>query len=146
VSTTNDPRLIDEGTEFGARVARRLRDDEIVWVTTVTGSGAPLPRPVWFLWDGGDSILVYSRRGARIRNIQANPRVTVNFDGDGRGGDIVVLAGRATVDRDAPGADQDDTYLEKYRNNIERTGESLEEFAARFAVPVRIRFFRLYGH
>ena len=138
--------MIDEGTEFGARVARRLRDEEVVWVTTVTASGAPLPRPVWFLWDGRDSILIYSRRGARIRNIQANPRVTVNFDGDGRGDDIVVLAGRATVDRDAPGADHDDAYLEKYGKNVERTGLSLEEFAARFSVPVRIRFFRLYGH
>ena len=96
--------------------------------------------------DGRDSILVYSRRGARIRNIQANPRVTVNFDGDGRGDDIVVLAGRATVDRDAPGADRDDAYLEKYGKNVERTGLSLEAFAARFPVPVRIRFFRLYGH
>ena len=138
--------MIDEGTEFGARVARRLRDEEVVWVTTVTTSGAPLPRPVWFLWDGADSILVYSRRGARIRNIQANPRVTVNFDGDGRGDDIVVLAGRATVERDAPGADKDAAYLEKYAKNVERTGLSLPEFAARFPVPVRIRFFRLHGH
>ena len=138
--------MIDEGTDFGARVARRLRDEEVVWVTTVTASGAPLPRPVWFLWDGVDSMRIYSRRGARIRNIQANPRVTVNFYGDGRGGDIIVFAGRATVDRDAPGADRDDAYLEKYGGNVERTGLSLEAFAARFPVPVRIRFFRLYGH
>ena len=127
--------MIDEGTEFGARVARRLREEEVVWVTTVTTSGAPLPRPVWFLWDGADSILVYSRRGARIRNIQANPRVTVNFDGDGRGDDIVVLAGRATVERDAPGADNNAAYLEKYAKNVERTGLSLQEFAARFQCP-----------
>ena len=61
--------------------------------------------------------------------------MTVNFDGDGRGDDIVVLAGRATVDRDAPGADHDDDYLEKYRTNVERTGLSLEAFAARFRFP-----------
>ena len=138
--------LIDEATEFGARVARRLRDEEVAWVATVTSAGAPLPRPVWFLWDGAESALVYSQRGARIVNIQANPRVTLNFDGDGRGGDIVVLAGRASVDRNAPGPDRDVAYLEKYAGSIERTGMSLDAFAARFCVPVRIRFLRLYGH
>ena len=138
--------VIDEGTEFGARVARRLREEEIAWVTTVTTSGAPLPRPVWFLWDGAASVLVYSRPGARIRNIQANQRITLNLDGDGRGGDIIVLTGRATLDRTAPGAQHDTAYLAKYRGNIERTGMSLEEFSAKFSVPVRIHFFRLYGH
>lgn len=138
--------MIDEGTEFGARVARRLREEDVAWVTTVSASGAPLPRPIWFLWDGAESVLLYSRRGARIRNIQANPRVTFNFDGDGRGGDIIVLTGRAGVDRDAPGADRDAGYLAKYAGHIDRTGMSLDEFTARFSVPVRIRFFRLYGH
>ena len=80
-------------------------------MTTVTTSGAPLPRPVWFLWDGAESVLVYSRAGARIRNIQANPRVTFNFDGDGHGGDIVVLTGRAPSTAAAPGADRDEEYL-----------------------------------
>jgi len=45
--------LIDEGSELGARVARRLREETVVWLTTVAPSGAPLPRPVGFLWDGG---------------------------------------------------------------------------------------------
>ena len=138
--------MIDEGTEFGARVARRLRDEEIAWVTTVTTSGAPLPRPIWFLWDGEGSVLMYSRRGDRIRNIQANPRVTFHFDGDGHGGDIVVLSGRASVDRGAPSVDRDEAYLEKYRASIDRTGLSLEAFAERFPIPVRIRFYRLHGH
>jgi PPOX class probable F420-dependent enzyme len=140
------PRVIDETTEFGARVARRLREEDVAWVTTVEPSGAPLPRPIWFLWDGADSVRLYSRRGARIRNIQANPRVTFHFDGDGAGGDIVVLTGRASVDRDAPGADRDTDYLAKYAGHIERLALPLDEFAARFSVPLRIRFFRLHGH
>jgi hypothetical protein len=52
--------VFDEGTEFGARVARRLREEQVVWLTTVTPAGAPLPRPVGFLWDGGDVVSVYS--------------------------------------------------------------------------------------
>jgi PPOX class probable F420-dependent enzyme len=100
--------VIDEGTEFGARVARRLRDEEIACVTTVTTSGAPLPRPIRFLSDGDSSVLMLSRHGDRIRNMQAHPRVTFHFDRDGHGGDIVVLSGRASVDRAAPGVDRDE--------------------------------------
>lgn len=44
--------MIDCSSEFGARVAAHLREETIVWLTTVTPSGAPLPRPVGFLWDG----------------------------------------------------------------------------------------------
>ena len=92
------------------------------------------------------STVPHSRPGARIRNIQANPRVTFNFDGDSHGDDSVVLSGRAAIDRAAPGAATDDAYLAKYGRNIERVGLSLEAFAARFSVPVRIRFYRIYGH
>jgi hypothetical protein len=47
--------VVDESTEFGARVARHLRDEIVVWLTTVTPRGAPLPMPVWFVWDGAET-------------------------------------------------------------------------------------------
>jgi PPOX class probable F420-dependent enzyme len=65
-------------------VARHLREEVVVWMTTVTPAGAPLPMPVWFHWDGGEHVVMYSQRGARIRNIEANPRVTLNFAGGRR--------------------------------------------------------------
>src|SRR5581483_10052063 len=60
--------LIDESTEFGARVARRLRDETVVRLTTVTPSGAPLPRPAGFLWDSGTNVFIHNQPGARIHN------------------------------------------------------------------------------
>lgn len=42
-----DEPLIDQDTEFGARVLGHLRDEIVVWLTTVTPGGAPLPSPVW---------------------------------------------------------------------------------------------------
>ncbi len=44
--------LPDPSTEFGERVARRLRDEVVAWLTLVDGSGTPQPAPVWFLWEG----------------------------------------------------------------------------------------------
>jgi len=141
-----DRAVIDESTEFGARVARHLREDVVVWLTTVTPAGAPLPSPVWFVWDGAGSIVMHSMPGARVRNIEANPRVALNFGGDREGGDVVILAGRAVVDADAPSADRHRDYLAKYESRIARIGLDPEGFARRYSVPVRIRITRVRGH
>ena len=135
---------IDESTDFGTRVAAHLRDDVAIWMTTVTPKGSPLPSPVWFHWDGGDSVIMFSQPGARQRNIEANPRVSLNFAGDGRGGDIVVLAGRATFE--APPEDRLAAYVDKYDGHMKRIGLTPEQFAARYSVPIRIELTRLRGH
>lgn len=138
--------MIDESGEFGARVARHLREEVVVWMTTVSPAGAPVPRPVWFVWDGRESVLMYSEPKARIRNIEANPRVTLNFGGDGGGGDIVVLSGEASVDRDAPAAGEQPEYLAKYSEHIARIGMTPDSFSGRYSVPVRIAIRRVDGH
>ena len=138
--------MIDESTEFGARVARHLREGIVVWMTSVTPAGAPVPRPVWFIWDGGETVVMYSQPKLRIRNLEANPRVALNFDGDGRGGDIVVLSGTAAVHRDLPAANGDPAYLAKYDELIARLGMTPETFAREYSVPVRVRLTKLQGH
>jgi PPOX class probable F420-dependent enzyme len=138
--------VVDESTEFGARAARHLRDEIVVWLTTVSPRGAPLPMPVWFIWDGEDTVTVYSQPGARVRNLESNPHLALNFSGDGDGGDIVVLSGTATLDHGGPGADGDSPYVAKYDDHIARIGHTPDSFAQRYSVPIRIRLDRLRGH
>jgi PPOX class probable F420-dependent enzyme len=130
--------VIDETTEFGSRVARHLRDDRVVWLTTVTRSGTPLPRPVGFLWDGEQTVSVYSQPGARIRNVTNNPKVALDFGGDGQGGDIVVLSGLAEILRSAPSAAEDREWVAKYAEDWRRGGMTAESFAQRFSVPLPV--------
>jgi PPOX class probable F420-dependent enzyme len=138
---------IDESSDFGARAARHLRTDTVVWLTTVTPAGAPVPSPVWFWWEEPESVLMFSRAGTpRTRNIAANPRVALNFAGDGRGGDIVVLSGTAAVDESAGPACRVTPYIEKYAADIERIGLTPETFSERYPVPVRIALTHLRGH
>jgi PPOX class probable F420-dependent enzyme len=138
---------IDETTDFGARAARHLREGTIVWLTTVTPAGAPVPSPVWFWWDEPGSVLMFSRAGTpRTRNLEANPRVSLHFDGDGRGGDIVVLSGRAAVDPSAGPASAVAPYAEKYGPGFQRIGVTADEFSERYPVPVRVELTRLRGH
>ena len=139
--------MIDESTALGAQVARHLREDRVAWLTTVTPGGAPVPSPVWFWWDGADSVFVFSLPDtARTRNIEANPRVSINFAGDGYGGDIVILSGRASLEADGASADRLPQYAEKYRWGFERLHVTPEQFAQRYSVPVRIRLTKVRGH
>jgi PPOX class probable F420-dependent enzyme len=137
---------IDTSTAFGERAAQRIRDELVGWLVTVSPAGAPQPVPVWFLWDGAGSVLLYSRPGKpKLRNIEANPRVSLHLDGNGQGGDIVVLSGTAAVSDDPP-ADRVEEYVAKYRPLIERNGWTPASFAADYSVPVRIALRRLGGH
>jgi PPOX class probable F420-dependent enzyme len=138
--------MLDESSEFGLRGARRLREDVLAWLTTVDRRGTPQPIPVWFLWDGGTSILVYSRPGtAKLRSIEGNPRVSLHLDGNGQGGDIVVCLGEARVSDDPP-ADEIPDYVQKYSSLIERNRWTPESFAADYSVPLRIEVTRIRGH
>jgi PPOX class probable F420-dependent enzyme len=137
--------VLDETTDFGARAAHRLREAIIGWLTTVTPDGAPRPVPVWFLWDGDRSILLYSRPDKRkLANLAENPNVSLNLDSDGIDADIVICWGEARPTDDPP-AHEVPAYVEKYAKSIDMLGWTPESFAADFSVPLRIELTRIHG-
>jgi PPOX class probable F420-dependent enzyme len=136
---------LDTSTPFGERASRRLRDELIGWLVTVSPHGEPQPSPVWFLWDGTDSFLVYSRPNTpKLRNIRANPKAALHLDGNGRGGDIVVVWASAAESSDPP-AYQVPAYVAKYGGLIAGNGWTPESFSADYSVPVRLAARRLRG-
>lgn len=138
--------MLDLTTEFGQRVARRLKEERIIWLTTVGPDGTPQPRPVWFLWDG-ETFLIYSQPDThKLRHIAGNPKVALNLDSNGRGGDIVVFAGQASIDSDAPPANEMVAYTDKYQQGIAGIGMSPEKFAKNYSVALRVRPISLRGH
>ena len=139
-------RVIDPETEFGARCARRLREDMIAWLITAGGDGTPQPNPVWFVWDGA-TLLVYSEPGqAKLKHIARNPRVAVHLDSRNSGDDIVIITGTAAVDTSAPPADQDSEYVRKYRDEMVRLNlGSPEEMARTYSAAIRITPTKVRG-
>jgi PPOX class probable F420-dependent enzyme len=138
--------LIDTSTEFGQRAERRLHEEKLAWLTTVDAAGTPQPVPVWFLWDGAGSILIYSQpETPKLRAIERNPRVSLNLDGNGQGGDIVVATGDAAISDDPP-AHELPVYVDKYASLIERNRWTPEQFAGMYSVPIRISVRRVRGH
>ena len=137
--------LFDPSTDFGARVARRLREEETMWLTTVRVDGTPQPTLIWFLWEN-ESLLIYSKPNQqKLRNIDRNPRVALNFDSNGRGGDMIIITGEAQIVTDAPPANQHAAYLEKYRHAIARIGMDPESFAQEYSAAIRVAPTRLRG-
>lgn len=137
--------LPDGATRFGERVRRRLREEVVIWLTTVGADGTPQPNPVWFLWDG-DGFLIYNRPDAhRLKHVQRRPRVALHFDGNGRGGDIVVFTGAAEVVEGAPLPHAVPEYVARYGERMTRVSGSWEAFSHRYPVALRVRDVQVRG-
>ena len=132
--------MIDVATNAGGRAATRLRNELILWLTTVTAAGQPQTSPVWFLWVD-DEILLYSRANTpRPANIRANPRVAANLDSDGDGGDVLSIEGEARITRErAVAADVPPAYAEKYAAQLAANGWTIPSLLVDYPVELRIR-------
>ncbi|MBI2762613.1 MAG: TIGR03667 family PPOX class F420-dependent oxidoreductase [Chloroflexi bacterium] len=125
--------------EQGAHALRRLIDDRIAWLTTVTPSGQPQSTPIWFLWADGEILIYSDHRALRNRNIAANPRVSLHLDDDGEGGDIVVVQGEARIDPGQPPVPANAPYLAKYGQWIDAELGGPDKMAETYSVAIVIK-------
>lgn len=131
--------MLDLDSPAGARADRRLRTEQILWLTTVRADGQPQSSPVWFLWDG-EALLVFSQPDAqKLRNLASNPRVAVHLESEGTGDEVLTIDGTAAVDPDAPPSNRIEEYRVKYREGIQAMGITPDELARDFSVALRIR-------
>jgi len=138
--------VVDTGTTFGARAAARLRDEQVVWLTTVDPHGVPQPTPVWFWWDGDDEVVIRSQPGtAKLRNVRTTPGVALHLNSTPSGGDVVVLLGEGRVDDAGLTADERAAYDAKYADGIRGLGMTPGGFHADYSVTLRVRVRRLRG-
>ncbi|TDU84379.1 PPOX class probable F420-dependent enzyme [Kribbella voronezhensis] len=136
---------IDTSTSFGARIARQLDDELVIWLTTVAPSGTPAPTPVWFLWNDGQLLIASQPNTAKLRNIGAGARVSANFNATFYGGEVGVLTGSAVI-ADAGFTDEERAaYTTKYAERIANLGMSADEFHDSYSVLIRVTPDKLRG-
>ena len=121
--------MLDTTTEAGKRAERRLREEEIAWLTTVRTDGQPQSVPVWFLYKDGAFLLYSQPRRQKLQDIARNPRVDLNLNSNAHGGNVVRVEGTAEIAEDAPPATEVPEYVEKYRSAISRIGFDPAGFA-----------------
>ncbi len=136
---------LDLSTEFGSRTARRLNEEQVIWLITVGSDHTPQPSPVWFLWNG-ETFLIFSQPDKpKVRNISHHPKVALHFNSTEDGGDVVIFTGEAQIETGAPLEDQRLAYIEKYRQGIADIGLTPDSMAETYSVPIRIRPEKVRG-
>jgi PPOX class probable F420-dependent enzyme len=133
-------------SDVGRVILHRLEDEEIIWLTTVDGTGCPQPRPVWFHWNGQTVMILSQAQGAKVRHILRHPKVSLNFNTDPGGGDVGVILGDAQISNDPMDPARITEYLRKYQMGIENLGMTFEQMLTGYPVvilvlPTRVRGF-----
>ena len=124
--------------ELTQEVSDRLTSDHFGWLTTVAKSGLPVPKLVWFYFDGTD-LFVYSMPGAaKVGHVKRHPRVSLNLDSDGNGSGIVVIGGEATVDATDVDCRTDEPYWAKYAESAAQFGltDAMADYSTRIKITI----------
>lgn len=137
--------MIDWSSKLGQRTLARIESEQIIWLTSVSPSGFPQPRPVWFVWDGSTFLIYTMPTAKKVTHITQNPHVALHFNASADGDDIQVILGNAAIDADAPSSKQNSAYSEKYRAGIQSIGMTDESYSATFSMALRVLPTRLRG-
>ena len=136
---------LDLSQPFGVKADRRLREDLMIWISSVRPDGRPHTVPVWFLWDGA-TLLIFSKPDQKVRNLQHDPRVMLGLDNTKDGSDVILIEGEATL---LPPGEIDTTfppYAAKYAGRFQRLNWSAENMATTYTQAIRITPTRFIGH
>jgi PPOX class probable F420-dependent enzyme len=124
-----------------AHVDARLRNEPILWLSTVRPDGRPHLVPVWFLWDGA-TILIFSKSDQKIKNLHNNPQVMVALEAADEGEDIVMIEGVAELST-GDVTPELPAYTEKYAVLMPQIKTSGAQMAAVYTQVIRITPTRL---
>jgi PPOX class probable F420-dependent enzyme len=131
--------MLDLSSARDAAIDRRLRDDLIIWLTTVGPTGRPRSVPVWFWWDG-ESILIYSEPETRkIRDLRHNPAVALALETRDEGEEVIFFEGDAELTSEPATELMPPEFGEKYAHLFPRIGSTPEQMAAQYSQPIRIK-------
>ena len=110
----------------------------MIWLTTIGPEQSPRPRPVRFYWDG-QQFLLYSRPDAhKLKHIERHPNVSLHFNSNFIGHDVVVFLGRATLGSEGRDIPHSRAFIDKYRSRIEEQGATPESFSKDFSVSITV--------
>ncbi|ORW94702.1 F420-dependent oxidoreductase [Mycobacterium sp. IEC1808] len=122
--------------ELTQEVSDRLTSDQYGWLTTVAKSGQPVPRLIWFYFDGAKLTVYSTPQAAKVAHVKAHPEVSLNLDSDGNGGGIIVIGGIAEVDATDVDCRDDAPYWAKYEELAAKFG--LTEAMATYSTRLKI--------
>jgi PPOX class probable F420-dependent enzyme len=138
--------MSDPKAKLERKAKRLIKNEYVIWLTTVDAGHTPQPRPVWFIWDQ-DAFLIFSHPTAhKVKHIKQNTSVSLHFNTDKTGNeDVIVYIGMAGIDPSSPPAHKVPAYLKKYRKGIAELNMTPEQFGKEYSVAIRIKPTSLRG-
>jgi PPOX class probable F420-dependent enzyme len=130
--------VLNLSAELSAVLAERLRTEDIAWITTVTSGGQPQSSPIWFWWDEEEFLVFAQPHSWKVRNVRANPKVSLHLNSDDEGGQVATFEGTAWIPSSHPQAHEVAGYLAKYRAGIASIDMTPEQMGAEYSVALRI--------
>jgi PPOX class probable F420-dependent enzyme len=124
--------------ELTQEVSDRLDSDHYGWLTTVAKSGQPVPKLVWFYFDGSALFVYTMPSAAKVRHVGNHPLVSLNLDSDGNGGGIVAIGGTATIDAEGVDCRDDAPYWAKYGAAAAQFGlaDTMGDYSTRIRISI----------
>jgi len=138
--------MADKKAKLESKAKKFIKQEYVIWLTTVGSNLAPQPRPVWFIWDK-DSFLIFSQAQAhKLKHINEHPNVSLHFNADKTADeDVIVYVGTAKIDLSVPPAHKVRAYLKKYKAGIDALGATPEQFSQEYSVAIRVTPTSLRG-
>lgn len=130
--------MLNFNSPLGQVIQRRLNQEKVIWLTTVDARQTPQPRPVWFHWDGETVLILSQPSAAKVRHIQRNPRIALNFNTDAEGGQVGVLIGEARQAVEPIDPARLQAYIAKYAQGIHDLGMTPESMLADYSVALLV--------
>lgn len=123
----------------------RLREEEVLWLTTVDERGQPQSSPVWFHWNGTDAVVLSRPDAPKVANVARHPAVSLHLNG-GEAGTFVVSIEATSVVAERLSGSRRSAYAAKYQQGFVRLGTDAASYFAEFstalvAQPHRVRCF-----
>ena len=123
-----------------------LRDDPVLWLSSVQPDGRPHLVPVWFHWDG-DRILAFSKPNARkVGNLRDQPFVMLAVGTPGPEFDVELIEATAELPEEPAGTLIPESFGAKYRDLLHRAGLTVQRFAEVYSQPIVLRPTRFLGY
>jgi len=129
--------MVDLTKERDAHIDHRLRNNVMIWLSTVRVDGRPHIAAVWFLWDG-NHILIFSQDNQKVRNLRQNPRVALAVDDTRGGDDVITIEGMAELVDDLAIKPTLPAYVEKYADHLQAMGLTAEQMSKSYSHAIRI--------
>jgi len=121
------------------RIDRLLREEPVVWLSTVREDGRPHLVPVWFSWDGERVVVASKPDAVKVRNVRANPQVMVALGEADDDFDVGLVEAEAVLPDAPSGSLLGNAHFEKYAHQLAEIGLTRDEYLATYAQPIVIR-------